>query len=116
MGISNSWFAVKGWTRDEALAELGFEIGRALEDEWPSRDFAIGEHPGGWLLVLNPQLEGAFEDRFVELSRRGPAAACAVEEHVMYHEARGYRDGVETWRILHDPEKGRSAYHLEVTG
>src|SRR5436190_15500886 len=102
MGISNSWFAVQGWTREEALAELGLEPGRELKrDEWVERHLVLGETPGGWLLFLHPELDGAFGKEFVTLSSRGEAVACSVEEHVMYMEARGYRDGAEVWRVVH---------------
>lgn len=116
MGISNSWFAMRGLPRDEALAALGLETGPKIGREWPGRQLAFGELPDGWLLFLHPELDGAFAPEFVELSRHGPAAACAVDERVMYQEARGYSGGVETWRVLHDPNKAESLYHLEVTG
>lgn len=117
MGISNSWFAVRGCARDEALAQLGFEADAEIGDGWPPRGcFAVGELPGGWLLFIAPDLKDAFKDRFVALSAGRDAVACAVEEHVMYQEARGYRDGAEVWRVVHDPDKGKSLFHLEVTG
>ena len=117
MGISNSWFAVQGCPRDEALAQLGFEDDVGVGHDWPPRGrFAVGELPGGWLLFIAPDLEDAFAERFVTLSAGREAVACAIEEHVMYQEARGYRDGAEVWRVLHDPDKGGSLLHLEVTG
>jgi hypothetical protein len=117
MGISNSWFAVRGCARDEALGQLGFETGPEIGGDWPPRGrFAVGELPGGWLLLISPDLKDAFSDRFVALSAGRDAVACAVEEHVMYQEARGYRDGAEVWRVVHDCNKGESVFHLEVAG
>lgn len=117
MGISNSWFAVKGCARDDALARLGLSPAQEIGDGWPPRGrFVMGDLPDGWLLFIAPGLDDAFEDRFVELSAGGEAVACSVEEHVMYQEARGYRDGAEVWRVVHDPGKGESVFHLVVTG
>ena len=117
MGVSNSWFALRGCTRDDALGRLGFETGSEIGDDWPPGGrFVVGELPDGWVLFIAPGLDDAFEARFAELSAGGEAVACAIEEHVMYQEARGYRDGAEVWRVVHDPDKGESLFHLEVTG
>jgi len=117
VGISNSWFAVRGCARDAALTQLGLEADFEIGDDWPPGGrFAVGDLPGGWLLFIAPDLEDAFSDRFVALSAGGEAVACAIEEHVMYQEARGYRDGAEVWRVVHDPDKAASLFHLDVTG
>lgn len=115
MGISNSWIAVQGWTRDQALAQLGLEADHEIEG-WPDRQLAIADLPEGWLLFLTDNLEEAFDPRFTELSAPGPAVACSIDEHVMFNEARGYRDGSEIWRVTHDPDGARSLYHLDVGG
>ncbi|MFL5298287.1 MAG: hypothetical protein ACJ798_18060 [Phenylobacterium sp.] len=117
MGISNSWFATRALGLKDALAELGFEADRDIGKDWPPRGhYAVGELPGGWVIFVAPGLNDAFKDRFVALSAGGEAVACSVEEHVMYQEARGYRDGAEVWRVVHDPHKGESLFHLDVTG
>ena len=117
MGISNSWFAVRDCPMHEACAKLGLETDVAIGDRWPPRGrFAVGELPDGWLLFIMPGLKDGFENRFVALSAGSEAVACSVEEHVMYQEARGYRDGAEVWRVVHDPDKGESVFHLAVTG
>ncbi|MFI4950450.1 MAG: hypothetical protein ACHP7A_05365 [Caulobacterales bacterium] len=97
------------------MAELGLELGPEIGD-WPGNNFAIGGLPDGWLLFMTGRLDEAFTPRFAGLSVRGPAVACSIEEHVMYQEARGYRDGAEIWRVTHDPNKGESLYHLDVAG
>lgn len=116
MGISNSWFAVRGVPIDEALAELGLERNREIGDDWPGRELAITPLPDDWIMVLHPRIDGAFGNEFVALSKKGPAVACSIEEHVMCQEARGYRDGAEVWRVVHDPNRGESLFHLEVSG
>jgi hypothetical protein len=114
VGVCLSWFAVKGLSRDAALEELGLELTRQTpRDELPER-MGVAELSDEWLLFLTDDLEQAFEERFVSLSRHGPAIACALEEHVMYSEARGYEGGVETWRAVHDSSKG--IYRIDVSG
>lgn len=115
VGFSLSWFAVRGLTRDAALTELGVEpSGRTYVD--PPR-FGVADLPGGWLLfVFDDDLKQAFAAPFVALSKHGPAVACAIEEHVMFQEARGFDAGAEVWRVTHDPNAGESLYHLDVEG
>jgi hypothetical protein len=113
MGAALSWFAVRGCSRDEALAELGLELGLEVGEDLPDR-LGVGELPGGWLLFTSSDLGELFESRFVALSCHGPAVGCAIEEHVMFMEARGFTDGAERWRVVHDPDNG--TYHLGVQG
>lgn len=113
MGFSTSWFAVQGVSREEVLTTLGVEPSGQKRGV-PAFRLAMAELPGGWLLVWHERdLEKAFRNA-AALSRHGPAVACAIEEHVMVSEARGYGGGGEIWRIRHDPDA--SVYHLETTG
>jgi hypothetical protein len=115
VGVCLCWIAVRGCPRDAAVEELGFEEGHAVDD-LPDR-IGIATLPNDWLLfVFNDDLQRAFDAEVTALSRHGPAVACAIEEHVMYHEARGYGGGEETWRMTHDPTTAHSRYHLAVTG
>jgi hypothetical protein len=116
MGVCLSWFAVRGSSREAVLEQLELEGAHAPYRGLPDV-FGVAELPDGWLLlVCNHDLKAAFEERFVALSHHGSAVACAIEEHVMFQEARGYEDGAEVWRVTHDPDKGQSLYHLEITG
>lgn len=116
MGASLSWFAVKNCDLDTTLSELGWEYDGGPDADVP-RGVGVGVLPGGWsLLVFNRSLDQAFDPETTALSRHGPAVACAIEEHVMFQDARGYSEGVETWRITHDPNKGTSLYHLDISG
>jgi hypothetical protein len=115
MGAALSWFAVKGCGRDEALAELGLELGLEVGDDFPER-IGFSELPDGWLLFVSRDIDEMFKSRFIALSRHGPAVGCAIEEHVMFMEARGFADGEEQWRITHDPDSTRNTYHLEING
>jgi hypothetical protein len=115
VGFSASWFAVQGAPREDVLRAVGLEPS-GQRDEVPDFRFCFTELPGNWLLVwYDRDLKAAFRNA-ADLSRHGPTVACAIEEHVMFQEARGYSDGVEVWRVTHDPNEGESLYHLETAG
>lgn len=115
MGFSASWCAVQGAQREDVLATLGLEP-TGKRDDFPDFRISLAELPGNWLLVwYERDLKTAFRNA-ADLSRHGTAVACAIEEHVMFQEARGYADGAEVWRVTHDPNEGESIYHLETTG
>ena len=113
MGVSCSWFAVQGVSRAAALEALGLVEAGPVRGDFPARD-GVTDLPDGWLLLWFDDLDRAFAPDVVGLSAHSRAVACSIEEHVMYHEARGYQGGEETWRLRHDPEEGER--HLEVTG
>lgn len=113
MGYAGSWIAVK-CAREAALERLGLPTGAELDPHVLPRGLAVGDLPGGWVLFLSSDFDEAFTPQFTGLSELGPAVACAVEEHVMYQEARGFAGGRETWRVTHNSEKG--IFHLDVSG
>jgi hypothetical protein len=117
VGYSDSFFAVHGWSLEEAVAALDLRAGEEVGDFWKKR-LAVAELPDGWLVFGSRDYARAFQPPFVALSRRGTAVACAFEDHVAQrYEARGYKNGVESWRVLHDREKtDEPTYHLEVSG
>ncbi|ODT89178.1 hypothetical protein [Phenylobacterium sp. SCN 70-31] len=112
MGFSHSWIAVSGLTPDAAVAALGAEVVGELDAEEFPETLGMGVLPGGWLLVVSSDFDDAFKGRLARLAALGPAVACAIEEHVMHAEARGYDAGSETWRVVRDPDDD----HLEMTG
>lgn len=114
MGLSHSWIAVKGASREAALQSLGMEADREIGDGFP-RKVGIAELPGAWLLVVTTDSERAFKPPFVELARLGPAVACGEDEHVMFSEARGYDDGREAWRVVRDSSE-EPYCHVAVSG
>lgn len=114
MGASMSWIAVKGCDREVALGELGFELKGQENTELDGR-LNIATLPSGWLLfVAMRNLDVLFRPNFVALSRHGAAVGCAIEEHVMFMEARGFEDGAECWRVTHNSEDG--LYDLKIGG
>ncbi|HMI20214.1 MAG TPA: hypothetical protein VK533_11765 [Sphingomonas sp.] len=114
MGFSHSWIAVQGLTPARALEALGMEVKAVIEPDYFPEGIAIGQMPGGWLIVLTDRRASAFEGDLVALAAFGPAVACEIREVVMNSEARGYEGASEKWRVGYDCEKGR--YALEIAG
>lgn len=105
MGFSASWIAVKGLAAETAIEALGLEV-VSEGNPYPEGDVSIAALANGWTVVWFEQdVEAAFGAPARVLLPHGPAVACAVEEHVMFSEARGYADGAETWRVTWDCEK-----------
>jgi len=115
MGFAISWMAVQGCDPVQAAEALGLALDDGDPWDFPDGD-CIGELPGGWVIVWIEDFDALRKGRYAPLLQFGPAVACAVEEHVMVQEARGYRDGAEVWRVTHDPNEGESLYHLDVAG
>jgi hypothetical protein len=113
MGFSISWLAVQGVDVAQAAEAMGFALGEPMD--FVDGD-SIAELAGGWVLVWSEDFEALHRGRFAPLLKFGPAVGCSVEEHVMFQEARGYREGVEVWRVTHDPNEGESLYDLTVIG
>ena len=116
MGLRNSWIAVRGLQREQALETLGMEVAQPLESGCLPDDIALATLPGGWLIGLADGSADAFDGDLVKLVALGSAVGCAVNETVMYSEARAYEGGVEIWRVVHDPDADESLYSLQITG
>lgn len=83
---------------------MGLEIVSEGHAE-PEGEVSLASLANGWTVIwFERDLEAAFKAPAAELARHGPAVACAVEEHVMFSEARGYADGEESWRVTWDCE------------
>lgn len=113
MGYSLSWLAFRGRTAEAVWAELRL---RATGEHGVGRSPFLGTTlPDGWSLVLNdPGDRFVDEDLLSRLSRGCEAVACFLEEHVMFSQASGWRDGRQLWLVKHDCERG--PMHLDVTG
>lgn len=104
MGFSDSWIAVKGLAPETIIEELALE---SVDERDAHRGIEIVVLclANGWTVSwFTRDFEAAFKAPAVTLAQHGPAVACAVEEHVMFSEARGYVDGAETWRVTWDCE------------
>ncbi|HZZ70142.1 MAG TPA: hypothetical protein VFE18_18365 [Phenylobacterium sp.] len=113
MGRSDSWIAVRGIDRPQVVERLGLEeTGREVE-KW-SVFLALGDMPNGWLIVRARDFEYPKPKLLASLSAGAELLSCQVEEHVMVSIARGFRDGLQTWSAVHEPDKG--LYSLVVEG
>lgn len=92
------------------------EVAQPLESACLPDDIALGALPGGWLIALADGSTDAFDGDIVKLVALGSAVGCAINETVMYSEARAYEGGVEIWRVVHDPDADNSLYSLRITG
>jgi hypothetical protein len=113
VGFSHSWIAIRGGDKAALLEQLGLaEVGPGDLDV-ALNGFGLAELPGGWLLVLCNDFEFPGRSPLEAVSRAGDVVSCAIEEHVMFSEARGFAGGVLVWRATHDSEKGILDLSLE---
>ena len=107
MGFALSLLGVKGKSPDAILADLHLRPTgvRGLEGDAP----VVGEMSGtGWYLVI---AQGA-EHRLISapvverLSQGCDVLTYTVEEHVMFSEATGWRNGRRLWAVTHRGEDG----------
>jgi hypothetical protein len=110
MGVSLSWFAVRGKAPEVVLRDFGLKnVGK----QYHKTPFCGGVLPAGWFLVVHGRHEFT-NDEVQRLSRGGEVVACFVEEHVMVSRAAGWKDGQQIWCVTHDAQE--SDRHLEVEG
>lgn len=106
MGLMASWVAVKGASRDEVLAAMGFEL--ASPEAWVEpgcavADYSVHELSTGWTVLFAEDFDWADRARVIEASKLGEAVGLQFEDKVqMTCVAVGARDGVEVWRVHHD--------------
>ena len=116
MGFALSWLAVKGKPVADILRELRLRPTgtQGLEGEEP---FASAQSDAGWFLIV---MNGA-EHHFLASDVIGPLSAgcevmtCTVEEHVMFSESAGWKDGRQLWRVRHEGENGPVGLEEEGT-
>jgi len=115
MGFALSWLAVKGKPAAAVLAELELRpTGVAtIEGESPVAGAASGD---GWYVVVADGSEHHLISAPVveRLSRGCEVLTCTVEEHVMFSQATGWRDGRRLWGVTHRGENGPAG--LDETG
>lgn len=106
MGFSASWIAVRGLAAEAAAEALGLEVAGGSGHRDPEGKTSLASLSNGWTVVwFDRDIGAAFKAPVLALARHGPAVACAIEDHVMFSEARGYADGAEIWRVTWDCEK-----------
>jgi hypothetical protein len=105
MGVSLSWLAVKGKSPEVVHAELEL-YSTAQPGEAAISPFVAATSNAGWHLIVARGCEHRIISPLVikRLSRRCEVLTCTVEEHVMYSEATGWRDGQCLWSVAHSGE------------
>jgi hypothetical protein len=107
MGFAVSWLAIKGKAPETIQGELHLHAtGRRIEI--PEPPFVGSSSADGWYLILAQGAEHRLISSSVmeQLSRGCEAVTCTVEEHVMFSEASGWRDGQILWSVTHTGEDG----------
>jgi hypothetical protein len=103
---------VSGLSKKLVLGRLGLrETGETTSE--PDFEVCCFRHPSGWFIVQGPE-DFVSRDQLARVSKGGEAVGCYESETVMVSEAYGFRDGLEVWSVLHDPD--RRGTPLEVQG
>ena len=114
MGFALAWVAVKGRPVSEILRELRLRPtgARSLEGEVP---FVGALLDTGWYLIVMPggdRLEHYEKTThpvlapsvLARLSSNCQVVTCSVEEHVIFSQATGWRNGERVWTVTHEPQ------------
>ncbi len=102
MGFSLSWLATKSKSAEAVLSEL--ELRSTGKRGEVARSPLVGaSSDAGWFLIIASRCEhriisGPVVER---LSAGCEVLTCTVEEHAMFSEARGWRDGHRLWSVTH---------------
>ena len=102
MGVSLSWLAIKGSSAEAVLGEL--ELRSTSKPAEAGRSpFVAATSDSGWYLVVANRCEHHIISAPVaeRLSVGCEVLTCTVEEHVMFSEATGWRDGHRLWSVTH---------------
>jgi len=102
MGVSLSWLAIKGKLPEAVLGELELRSAGKPGEVGRSPFVAAISDAGWYLLVFNRCEHHIISAPVVErLSAGCEVLTCTVEEHVMFSEATGWRDGHRLWLVTH---------------
>ena len=107
VGVSLSWLAVKGKSPETVRNELHLRC-TGVPGEIPKSSFVGSHSDAGWYLIVARGCEHRIIGGLVikPLSIGCEVLTCTVEEHVMFSEATGWRDGQRVWSVTHKGEDG----------
>jgi len=106
MGFSHSFVATRDIPKARLLEGLGLtETDVSGNIDVPLEGFGLSELPGGWLLVACNDFDLPRKAPLAAISESGELICAAIEEHVMFSEAACFRDGLQIWRVQHDPDR-----------
>ena len=114
MGYSQLSLAVSGKPKEAVLAALALRPTGARQ-EFAEAPFVCASLANGWFLVVTQgeHCEIITDEKLRQLSTGREVVTCMVEEHVMFSEATGWRDGHSVWRVTHDAQRGTENLHTE---
>jgi len=105
MGLSQNWIAVRDGDEDALLRELG--LTRCGEGSWEIRlKYACGRLPNGWLVFTADRMAFKLDELLPRLSVDRDVLAGEIEEHITYSRLVAFRDGVRSWSVVCNPERG----------
>ncbi|WP_340646187.1 hypothetical protein [Phenylobacterium sp.] len=113
MGLTLSWVAVSGLAKDEVLARLGLEDSGEPAEFYQRRAQTCAELPSGWVLLARGEIDDFKAAELATLSQGARLISAYCSETVMFSGASGWKDGVCTWAIDHNPERGLSDLNIE---
>jgi hypothetical protein len=105
MGVRLNWIAVEDGDGSALLDRLGLEACGTASDEVGS-DYACAVLPSGWFLLVSGAARLKIEDLPPAASAHGFVLGGEVVENVNFSRLLGFRDGRQTWTVVHDPEVG----------
>src|SRR5262245_54097091 len=107
MGYALSWLAIKGKAPATILDALHLRATGHREEICKSRLVSASSAAGWYLIIAQGAEHRLISDSVIEQSSRGgEAVTCTLEEHVMFSEACGWRDGQRIWLVTHEGEHG----------
>ena len=114
MGASLSWLAVRGRPAAEVLADIHLHPTgvKGLDGE---SAYVGATTDAGWYLIVARGAEHRLVSSAVleRLSAGCELLTCTVEEHVMFSQATGWRDGRRLWAVSHRGEDGPEGVEAE---
>jgi hypothetical protein len=113
MGLSISWIAFQGVTKEQALERLSLRD-TGEPDEANESAYSGVNLPTGWYVLFANDYSFVDLKKLVALSTDCRLIACNLEEHVMVSAAYFYENEKQIWSVEHDAQQ--SILHLCALG
>ena len=112
MGLNLKWIAMQGASRALLLDRLGFvPIGECSDEINPS--YACCDLPDGWVVFVAMGYKFPIEEAVKGLPAGPLILAAESYESVTFSSLRAYRDDVQLWSVVHDPDKDQDGVVVE---
>jgi hypothetical protein len=113
MGFKHTWMATQEADEAAILDRLNLQV-VAEADDYGAADYTLARLPTGWLIIVSNE-EVEFHKLAPRAVPEGFALTGWMNETVMVSEARGFRDGVQEWAVVHDPDVDLQGVQIEGT-